>query len=331
VTAAADPVSRRRAVPAIGPAAGLALAGAAAAVTVALPLLIYTTSLALFGLAHVVSELNYVDRRFSARLGAGVRVRIGVPVAAAFAALAAGFFELLPARAVGVIEGAAAAGLILGVLGLMRRRRAAGAAIGLLLAAGALLAPFQLLLTLAILHNLTPLGFFAEALSGAARRRALALLAVPLIGIPLVIASGWPFAVLARLGLALPEAGFLASGPLALNLGYYVPAGLTSSEWALHAFTAAVFAQITHYTVVIALLPRLLGDAPSTAVIRWPSGRRFVAAIAAAGLALVLLFVLDYRLARQVYALAALVHSWVEIPVLLLAWGGLAAAQPARA
>jgi hypothetical protein len=83
--------------------------------------------------------------------------------------------------------------------------------------------------------------------------------------------------------------------------------------------------------VVIALLPRLLGEAPSRTLVPWPLPGRLIAAIAAAGLALALLFVLDYRLARQIYALAALVHSWIEIPILLLAWGGLAAVQPARA
>lgn len=324
-----SPAARRAPIP-TGPAV-FGLAGAAAAVTVAFPLLIYTASLALFGGAHVLSELNYLDRRFSARLGPRAATRIGLPIAAAFVALAAGFAAVLTPRAVAMVEGAAAVALVGGILPLMRRRRIAGGAIGALFAAGSIAAPFQLLLTLAVLHNLTPLGFFAEALAGAARRRALALLAVPLLLLPLLIATGLPFAVLARMGLVLPEAGFLASGPLALNLGYYVPAGLVSTDWALHAFTAAVFAQIVHYAVVIVLLPRLPGDIPAHTVVRWPARGRLIAAIAAAGFALALLFVLDYRLARQVYALMALVHSWIEIPVLLAAWGGLAPVHPAKA
>jgi hypothetical protein len=311
--------------------AALGLVAAAAAVTVALPLLTYTASLALFGVAHVLSELNYIDRRFSARLGPVVRIRIGLPIAAAFVALAAGFAAVLTPRAVAMVEGVAAVALVGGILPLMRRHRIAGGVLGALFAASAVAAPFQLLLTLALLHNLTPLGFFAEALTGAARRRALALLAVPLLLLPLLIATGLPFALLARMGLVLPEAGLLASGPLALNLGYYVPAGLVSTDWALHAFTAAVFAQIVHYAVVIALLPRLLGDVPAHTVVRWPTRGRLIGVIAATGLALALLFVLDYRLARQLYALMALIHSWVEIPVLLAAWGGLAAVHPAKA
>jgi hypothetical protein len=329
MTAVADAVGGLR-LP-VGVTAGLGFVAVAAAATVALPLLIYTTSLALFGIAHVLSELHYIDRRFSVRLGYGVLARIAAPVAVAIAGLAAGMLGLLPARAAVTVELLAAVVLVLGVVGRMRRHRGIGAGIGILLAAGAAAAPFQLLLVLAILHNFTPLGFFAEALSGTARRRALALLAVPLIALPLLIATGLPFAVLARLGLALPEAGFLASGPLTLNLGAYVPAGLISTDWALHAFSAAVFAQIMHYTAVIVLLPRLLDAAPSRALMPWPRGGRFAAAIATAAVLLALLFVLDYRVARQLYALAALAHGWVEIPILLLAWGGFAAAQPAKA
>jgi hypothetical protein len=118
----------------------------------------------------------------------------------------------------------------------------------------------------------------------------------------------------------------LASGPLAFNLGVYVPASLVSSEWALHAFSAAVFAQIMHYAAVIVLLPRLAAETPS----RWPS-RWLVAGSAAATAALAIVFVVDYGLARQLYGLAALVHSWLEIPVLLVALGGIAGVQYARA
>ena len=105
------------------PAVAVGFVGAAAAATIALPLLVYTTSLALFGIAHVLSELNYVDRRFSARLGVGVSLRIGVPIGIAAAAYAAGLTGLLPPRAAVAVELAAAAGLVFGVVGRMRRLR----------------------------------------------------------------------------------------------------------------------------------------------------------------------------------------------------------------
>ena len=308
-----------------------AFVAAAFVVTVALPLATYTTSLALFGIAHVLSELNYVDRRFAARLGAGKAIWIGGPIVVAVMARAAAARGLVAPAVDAPIEMLCAAVLAFGVVTRMRRHRAAGAAVGLLLAGGAIVAPFQTLLGLAILHNLTPLGFFAEALEGERRRRALALLAVPLIVLPLLISTGLPWLAMARLGLALPEARFLASGPLAFNLGVFVPASLLATDWALHAFSAAVFAQVMHYSAVIVLLPRLLAETPPRPAppARWRRGVKLVIAVVAAVFAVV--FVVDYGLARQFYGLAALVHSWVEIPVLLVALGGVAAAQPANA
>jgi hypothetical protein len=291
-------------------------------VTVALPLATYTTSLALFGLAHVLSELNYVDRRFSARLGGGLALRIGGPILLAVIARAAAMRVVLPPAVDAGVELGAATVLAAGAVLRMRRRHAVGAVLGAALGIGAVAAPFQMLLGLAILHNLTPLGFVAEAMPAERRSGALVLLAVPLVALPLLIATGLPCAALARLGLEWPEARFLASGPLAFNLGAYVPASLISSEWALHAFTAAVFAQIMHYAAVILLLPRLASETPT----RWPP-RQLAAGIAGAAAVLALVFFVDYGLARQLYGLAALVHAWLEIPVLLVALGGIAAVQ----
>ncbi|HXP05585.1 MAG TPA: hypothetical protein VN808_15810 [Stellaceae bacterium] len=301
--------------------AGAAFVAIAFVVTVALPLATYTTSLALFGLAHVLSELNYIDRRFRARLG-GLALQIGAPIALAVAARAAAMAGVLPPPVDAAVELSAAAVLAAGAVLRMRRHRAVGAVIGVILGAGAIAAPFQMLLGLAILHNLTPLGFFAEALRGQQRRRALTLLAVPLIVLPLLIATGLPYAALARMGLEWPEARFLASGPLAFNLGVYVPASLVSSDWALHAFSAAVFAQIMHYAAVILLLRRLAAETPVRR-----SWRGLALGVAIAAGALALLFCVNYGLARQLYGLAALIHSCIEIPVLLLALGGIAVVQ----
>jgi hypothetical protein len=316
--------------PALARTAGAgAFVAIAFVVTVALPLAIYTTSLALFGLTHVLSELNYIDRRFRARLG-GLALRIGAPIALAVAARTAAMAGMLPPPVDAAVELSAAAVLAAGAVSRMRRHRAVGTVIGMIIGAGAIAAPFQMLLGLAILHNLTPLGFFAEALRDQRRRRALVLLAVPLVALPLLIATGLPYIALARMGLEWPEARFLASGPLALNLGVYVPASLMSSDWALHAFSAAVFAQIMHYAAVIVLLPLLASETPGRPRFPWRRlGLALGVAIAAGALALV--FFVDYGLARQLYGLAALVHSWIEIPVLLLALGGIAVVQPASA
>src|SRR5437660_10670865 len=60
---------------------------------VALPLATYTTALAVFGLAHVGSELRYVDYRFGSRLRGSFGLWLGLPLAMAFVARLAGMMD----------------------------------------------------------------------------------------------------------------------------------------------------------------------------------------------------------------------------------------------
>jgi hypothetical protein len=311
-------------------AAGAGATCAALVITVAFPLATYTAVIALFGLAHVLSEVNYLDRRFGAQLTGGLLPRLGAPILAAVAARGAALLGLVSPATDAACEVAAAAALVWGVVPCLRHRSAAAAAAGVALAGSAVFAPFQVLLALAILHNLTPLGFVAEATRCGERWRILAALAVPFVLLPLLIATGLPGRLLAGLGLGDPEAGlFAAAGPLVLNLGAYVPPALISSAWALPAFSACVFAQIMHYAAVIFIYPRLLRGAPVRTLLPWP--RRPAAAIAVCAAALAIGFCFDYGAARKFYALAALMHAWIEIPLLLLLLGGWPAAQRATA
>jgi hypothetical protein len=305
-------------------AAGLAtyavLATVAVVGAVALPLLTYTTALALFGFAHVASELHYVDQRFGARLGRDLVGRASLIVGTAVVArLSAMMGWLAPETAV-ALELALGALLLAVAVRHMRRRRALGAAGTALLVAGALLAPIETLLVLAIAHNLTPLAFLAEALRGAARRRALLVAGAGFVGLPLLVATGLPWAWLASLRLVAPEATLFAAGDLVRNMGAYVPAQALYSDWAQHAFSAAVLAQCLHYIAVIGVLPRLVG-VQARPLVTWPDGRRLAGWLLLGGALLALGFALDYGLQRQVYALAALVHAWMELPVLAIALG----------
>jgi len=297
--------------------------------TVVLPLATYTIALALFGLAHVGSELRYVDHRFGARLSGGlvpwILAPLGLAVAARLASLAG---YLAPATTV-TTELALGAVMAMPAVVCMRRHRVAGAVVALTLAAGAVLAPFQTLLILAIAHNLTPLAFIADATVGRTRRTMLALLAMPFVALPLVIASGLPFQWLSAAGLVHPEVTPFEAGPLMANLGIYVPASLIDTPGALHIFSAAVFTQCMHYAVVIGLLPRLIDPASGAnpTVLRWPSPPRFAFYLLIACALFAGAFLIDFGASRRVYALAAMVHSWIEIPILLLAFG-LLSSQP---
>src|SRR5215475_8907360 len=81
--------------PAVITSAVLGAACVVVVAAVAAPLLVYSLSLATFGLAHVLSELRYVDRRFGRSLGMSQVVAMGALLAGIVAARASGVFGLL--------------------------------------------------------------------------------------------------------------------------------------------------------------------------------------------------------------------------------------------
>ncbi len=295
---------------------------AAAIVAVLIPLGTYAVTLALFGLVHVAVELRYVDRRFSGRvpwrLGTALVWILGVIVLLRLLQLG-GVLERVVALRWELVLVALLVGVALPVL----LRAGIGHAMlgGLLLGLivfGAFRAPLLTIVIFAIAHNLTPMGFLADALEGKERRWAMALGTVLFVVVPVLIASG---VVADWLGGArhadwpLPDAGALD-----VNLGVFVPGPLLGHARALDFFSAAVYLQCMHYAVVIFVLPRL---APARETRRtrlpWPQPRLFGWALMALSAVSFLAFVWAFRDIRIVYGLFALVHAWIEIPVLLLA------------
>ena len=290
---------------------------------VSLPLATYTASLAMFGLAHVGAELRYLDHRFGTRLGPPMVAWLAGLLGLAAALRLAGMTDWLPRSAAVPAEILCVALAVLPMaLRAVGSARWVAAGLSLALLLGATFAPFLTLLALALTHNLMPLGFLAERLRGGLRVRALLGGGICFLGLPLLIATGLPFAWLASLGLVAPEFGpFPSAGGLDANLTAYVPIWARAEDWAASVFSAAVFAQCMHYAAVIGVLPRLIG-AEARPALRWPAATRFGWGLAAVGAALLVGFALDYGFARKVYALAALVHAWAELPVLLLALPG---------
>lgn len=303
--------------------------GVAAVASVAWPLATYTLTLALFGLAHVLAELRYVDRRFGGRLGTRLgRSMLGVLVGvmAVRGARALGLLGALPGV---LLELGLGLGLVLLVMPALRRRgpvtSAAGLLVAGLLAVSILVAPAAALLALAVLHNFTPVGFVLEARAGPSRRRALRWCAAVFVAVPVLIATGGPWAIAHATGLSAPEASPLGYGPLHEAMHAYLPVALLDPALALHLFAACVFLQGAHYVTVLLVLPHQL---PPTAAGRlpWPSARWWPWVLGAALLAVVP-FAFDFVAARRGYGIVAAVHAWVEIPILLLAFAGL---QPRR-
>jgi hypothetical protein len=299
-------------------AAALAIAAVCA---VAWPLATYTLTLAAFGLAHVLCELRFVRARFGPRLASDLQRALVLLVGLVALGRLARRFAVLDARVADTLELLVGVALVVVVLPTLARagrgRGALAAVLGLVLAIVAAVAPVHALLALAVVHNLTPVGFLADALSGRARARALAWAAVAFAIVPIAIASGLPFALLRALGLAAPELAVLPAGPLADHLGAYIPAGLVDAPWVMHAFSACVFLQCAHYLAVLDLLPRTLPDRPSP---------RFAPIVAALAAVAFVAFAVDFADARRSYGVLAAVHAWIELPLLLLA---TALARPA--
>jgi len=314
---------------------GALVAGAAlgvlatAAAASALPLLVYSVSLAVFGLAHVLAELRYVDTRFGARIGARLRWTLGALLLGVFGLRGLGVLGVQVPHAklleLGIVVALCASVVpVLGQRSALRAGVAGAAVVGF--ATCAWLWPLETLFVLTFTHNLTPVGFVAERLRG--RRRVLALAACALVFglIPLVIASGLPLRVLDGWGAARPEASVLPTvTDLGAHLGAFLPEGLRRSpDYTLSLFAAAAYLQCMHYAAVLHVLPAFDADDAWTGAqnaVPWPARRPFTVALLAVGALLLIGFWFDFAGARKGYGTLAAVHAWVELPLLLLATG----------
>lgn len=313
---------------------------AAAAVVASLaPLATYALSLAAFGLVHVLSEVRYVDERFRLRLGQGL-----VAGVLGLLAIIVGWRTWL---ACGGSAGTATASieltlvLLLALTALVAVRHAGmvpalvATAVVVLIAVGAYAAPLTALVLLAVLHNLTPVGFLAERLCGQQRRRALLTCGVVFVIVPVIIGSGFLRQTWQTLGL--PGSGthaepipFWGIGEIYDHIGVFVPPALTTVAGAIDLFAAVVYLQVMHYATVIHILPRLnredseafartTADKPPTA---WPTGRVFAIFLGVVAAGSLVAFALSFNDARRIYGIFAAFHAWLEVPILLLALGG---------
>lgn len=303
---------------------GALLIAAALVASVVAPLATYSVTLACFGLPHVVSELRYVDARFSARLTRRVLIALaallGLVVAVRLLALT-GVWKSPPRVELLLIAGLAAVPLAIPGTSTAWRVACVGAVAGL--GAGIAWAPAATFVCLAAAHNLTPLGFVAERLEGRRRRQALAVGALLFLGLPAAIASG----VLQRALGSWPDLAPFAFDGLRSQLGVFLPTGLHGSTWAPALFSAVVLTQCLHYLYVLGYLPALdreaawWGDGEARrSLVPWPGPRAFALGLAGVvALSIGVFLLLSFGRARSLYGVAAAVHAWVEVPLLLAA------------
>ncbi len=298
-------------------AAGLAAAGMTFA-AVAAPLLVYSLSLATFGGAHVLSELRYLDRRFGQGIRAGRLASILLLLAGAVTARALGVFHLLDTALTVPAELAFVTALALAAADGATPRAGLAVVLGVGIGTATLLAPFDTIITMALLHNLTPLAFLWEILPPRARRLGIPIALAAFLGLPLLVATGWP-----RLALGGAASGLdpLGAGSVVDHYRAYLPGALGGTASAIDLFSAAVVAQCAHYAAVILVLPVLLARSEPRArgLLPWPGGWTFAGLLAAVCTVSLYAFSRGFVEARGLYSIAASVHAWIEIPLVVMA------------
>jgi hypothetical protein len=300
--------------------AGSGLVVLALLLSTAFPLFTYTTTLAIFGLAHVAVEMRYVESRFAERLlgplltgvAALLVLVVGVRIIHLTGWVNSSSLILVELSSVGLISASV----------LFRWGRQSGlagtvsAVVAGAVAVGTFVSPVSTMLLLACLHNWTPVGFIAEATRGRERLRWMTLSVVVLVGLPLLIASGLVHVVLDP--WTAVDFTLLSTEPLQQHLGAFLPAALHPYDWAPRLFSAVVFAQCMHYLAVLGILPRYADHSTRrwlTAIPRPVYG----AGIALGTLGLLVLYTHDFDNGRRLYGIAASIHAWIELPVLMLA------------
>lgn len=287
-----------------------------------LPLPLYLVSLALFGLPHIVWEMGFLRSRYAGRWPRGwwlalwlvllvqgcIRVAVWL---GAYSSVASQIVDLLSLLVLGLIVAAAPAGA-------GWRVRSAGliVAVGvwLLLERGKVL---EALLVLSILHNFTPMVMVWDMARDRSQDRGIGTLAKGMAGLfllPLLLAfSGWSGAI---------QPTVLAGQMPLLQAQWPAQWGTTHQQAIL---SAIVLAQCLHYYSVIVLLPHMQQQRTGEPVLpRW--ARLTTLATVALMFAY---YAVDYRGARNLYAVVAGIHAWLEWPVLLMAWLSVHESLPA--
>ena len=295
----------------------------AAFLSVAFPLATYTLTLASFGLAHVLTELRYVNYRFNQRLNIDLQRKIIVLLLIIVNLRISELLGILNSSIIVSLELVCVIGLVMLVIPILTVKNwklgILGILICIILSAGVFWIPTLMMLILAVLHNLTPIGFIAERLRGLRRKFALFICLIVFVLIPSVIISGYPYNYLSSLDLVAPSANILQAGNLQLHLSAFVPRELHKSFIAIHAFSAAVFLQCMHYAVILGVLPNWERNKHSNLLV-FNRQNIFEKIVIFLSTLIFIYFAQSFTDARKLYSIAAAIHAWVEFPILLLSF-----------
>lgn len=276
---------------------------------IAFPFTTYATTLATFGIAHVAIELRYIDSRFHQNLCTNIEMRLVQLVLAIALLRCCSIFGLIGVELAYLLELFCGVGLVLLAthhlfqhswrLGLF------GFAVSFLLGIGIIKDPIATLVILAIIHNLTPIGFILE------QQRSQQIRTLLICGL---IFGLMPLLII--LLVSLP----IANLPLEINQNYlsaFVAPSWQKLSIAYPLFSAATFLQCMHYAAVIGLFSQWTNERANT-LLSWVSSKYFYCLLGGISVCFLIAFQHSFVLTRAFYGIVAAIHAWLEIPLLLL-------------
>jgi len=284
------------------------------------PIATYLGTLSLFGVAHVFIELRYLDAQYFSTLKQQCDasfvfwlVNLLLVIAALRCVVLLGW---LPNSIGFGLELGCGLGLVLLATRVLWQQIKAGCsperrvrlgvalAIATLLVLGIMQSPITTLVILAILHNLTPIGFLYHHPN---QQRFPWFGCLFLFGLlPLLVFYGrW-------LG-----AGWSSLPSMAAYVAAFVPPSIQHSQFAAPLFAAATFCQCMHYMVVIGLFSAWTPSNPES-LIPWMRPPVFYLTVLLIATLFFFAFQTSFLTTRAFYSVLASLHAWVEIPLLLV-------------
>jgi hypothetical protein len=301
-----------------------------AALAIAAPLQLYLVALALFGLPHVLWEMHWLRQTYRHCLPLRGWLALGAILLLQALARLGSWAKGVPAQTTMVVDllslallaflAFAATALVSGPGGGPRRWLGAfvavAAGVGLIAAVDAGSVTGVLVL-LAVTHNFTPWALTPpdRRLGDTPVRPTIArLFALPWLVVALLLVLGPLLPAMADLP-GRPQGMLLWMPGEAAWLQHYLSGG---SEAIL---SGLVLSQCLHYYCVMRLFPATL-ERRTTG-----SSRRWQPWALGASAALTLYFMHDFVAARQLYAVAAGAHAWLELPLMLILLSGVGPPQ----
>ncbi len=274
-----------------------------------MPLTTYATTLATFGIAHVAIELRYIDSRFHARLAPKIELILVVLLISIALLRWCGIFGTIAPNLAHLLELSCGLGLVLVATQQVWinnwRRGTIGMLIAGLLGYGIVRDPIATSVILAIVHNLTPIGFILERQQFKTK--------------PTMWICGLLFGLLPCLILT-HQFGSIGHVNIESNSTYL--SAFIAPSWqqlpiAYPLFSAVAFLQCLHYAIVIGLFSQWT-PSRTDSLIPWLTPKYFYLLLGLVSICLFGYFQQSFVLARAVYGVVASIHAWLEIPLLIM-------------